>query len=390
METRTWAWLAGMMLLAPGWNAVGCSAGGADTSSASGDGGAGAGADTTSVANGGSGGDGSCASDTFPGSLAPVDLYVMLDQSSSMNDSGKWSAVTNALTTFMAAPESNGVGMGIQYFPIPPTGSIPSSCGGDADCGFYGPCVFGNCNGVFAPNDSCDPADYSDAEVAIAALPGVQSAIEQSLSSHGPSGDSTPTQPGYQGAVNYATAWATANPTHLTFIVLATDGEPNNCNPNSTQGTAGVAAAAATGSPPVRTFVIGVGDNLSSLNQIAAAGGTGQAFLVDAGNNTTQAFIDALVAIRAEGECQFQIPLPTDGSQPDFNRVNVTLQGPGGEEIELFNVGDASGCDPTDGGWYYDDPAAPNTIVLCPASCDQVRETDWDVEVKLGCATILK
>jgi hypothetical protein len=286
--------------------------------------------------------------------------------------------------------------MGIQYFPIPPSGAIPGACNGDPNdpvCGYYGPCLpgFNVCGGSFSPNDSCDPADYAGAEVGIAELPGVAGAIQGSLSAHSPTGDSTPTQPGFEGAVAYATGWAAANPTHLTFIVFATDGEPTNCNPNSVQGTADAAAAAAAANPSVKTFVIGVGPNLGSLNQIAQAGGTSQAYLVDTGGSATQQFIDALVEIRGQGECQFQIPVPAAGT-PDFDRVNVSLVDPNdpNNEIPLYNVGSEAGCHPTDGGWYYDNPADPHVILLCPASCDQVRSSDWDIDVKLGCKTIVK
>jgi len=341
----------------------------------------------------GGGEDESCADEVFPGELVPVDLHVLLDQSVSMDDSSKWSSVVNALNAFIAAPESGGIGMGLQYFPIAPSQVIPGMCSMDSDCGVYGPCVpvFNVCNGSFAPNDSCDPGDYATAEVGIAELPGVAAAIQGSLAAHSPTGDSTPTQPGFEGAMQYATGWAAANPTHLVFIVLATDGEPTNCNPNSVQGTAAAASAAAAANPSVKTFVIGVGDSLGSLNQIASAGGTDTAYLVDAGPNTTQQFIDALVEIRSQGECQFQIPVPAGGT-PDFDRVNVKLVDPNDPsvEIDVFNVSSEAGCDPVDGGWYYDDPANPQTIILCQVTCELVRAADYDIRVTLGCATRVK
>lgn len=301
-----------------------------------------------------------CAAESNPGQLVPLDLYVMLDRSASMTVDAKWDAVTLALQTFVAAPEAVGIGVGLQYFPLNPTSPIPSGCASDPDCGIYGPCLpmqGGTCVGELAPDTSCDPADYDDAEVGIATLPGVQQTILSSLSAHAAEGAATPSEPAMQGAVSYATTWAQANPSHLVYIVFATDGEPTGCLTNTIAGTAALAQSAAAGNPSVKTFVIGVGAELTSLNQIAAAGGTGQAYLVDTGGNVTQQFIDALNQVRAIGDCLFQIPQPEIGN-PDYNLINVSLVDPSdpSNSITVVNVGSEAGCDPVTGGWYYDDP----------------------------------
>ena len=341
----------------------------------------------------GDGGTSACAAENFPGELAPLDIYVMLDQSSSMSDSGKWSSVINALTTFAQSPESNGIGVGIQYFPVPPTSPIPGACTTQADCGLYGPCLpgFNACGGSFAPDTSCDPLDYDEAEVAIAELPGVSGAFVGSLNAHSPTGAATPTEPAMIGAASYATAWAAANPTHLTFIVFATDGEPTGCTTNSVNGTAAAAQGAASASPPVKTFVVGVGSELGSLNQIAIAGGTNNAFLVDTGGDVTQQFIDKLNEIRALGACSFLIPVPESGT-PDFGKVNVALVDPNDPNNSgtIFQVPNEGACDPVEGGWYYDDPNNPTVILLCPATCDEVKLSDWDIQVLLGCTTVVR
>ncbi len=342
------------------------------------------------------GGSDACAAETYDGELVPLDLHVVLDRSASMNDGGKWNAVISALQAFIAEPTSAGVGIGLQYFPVPPSSPVPTTCNGDPNdpaCGLYGPCLpgFNLCGGSFAPNDSCDPVDYQTPEIPIALLPGVAQAVNDSLAANSPSGDSTPSQPSMEGAATYATTWAAMNPSHVTVIVLATDGEPTGCSTNSVNGTAAAAASAFAANPSVLTFVVGVGSELTSLNQIAQAGGTQQAFLVDTSANVTQQFIDALNEIRQTGACQVQIPVPTSGT-PDFGKVNVNLVDPNDptNKQELFNVGSEAGCDPVEGGWYYDDPNDPKTILLCDASCEQVNLTGWDVEVLLGCETIVK
>lgn len=108
------------------------------------------------------------------------------------------------------------------------------------------------------------------------------------------------------------------------------------------------------------TFVIGVGTELTSLNQIAAAGGTGQAYLVDTGGNVTQQFIDALNAVRATGQCRYQIPQPEQGT-PNYAMINVQLVDPGdpGNPAIVVNVGDEAGCDATTGAGTTTTPPRP-------------------------------
>jgi hypothetical protein len=382
MKWTRWLWVCGAFGLVVAETVAGCSAGsGGDEE------GAGAGKAAATSVGAGQGGDTGCATDTFPGELVPLDLLVVLDRSDSMVDDGKWGAVISALQAFVADPSSDGVGLGLQYFPTQPSGPIPDC----PNCGYYGPCIPGAnvCGGSFSPNDSCDPADYTSPDIPIATLPGVRATFESSLASTEPEGASTPSQPAMEGAVQYATEWAAANPAHITLIVYASDGEPTNCTPNSISGVAAAAGAALAAAPSVKTFVVGVGSELSSLQQIASAGGTGQAYLVDTGGNVTDQFIEALHQIRETGQCQFQIPLPSDGI-PDFGRVNVTLVDPDdpSANTQLANVGSAEACG-ADGGWYYDNAADPRVIVLCPASCDRVKQEDLDVSVVLGCQTIV-
>ena len=125
--------------------------------------------------------------------------------------------------------------------------------------------------------------------------------ITQAIGNTGPDGESTPTTPALQGALNYAFGWASANTSHVTIVVLATDGEPTNCNPNDVDSCAGYAAQGLTVSPVIKTFVVGVGSDLSALNAIAMAGGTSSALLVDANAMAGQEFLDDLNMIRRDG-----------------------------------------------------------------------------------------
>ncbi|RLB57251.1 MAG: hypothetical protein DRI90_18135, partial [Deltaproteobacteria bacterium] len=89
-------------------------------------------------------------------------------------------------------------------------------------------------------------------------------------------------------------------------------------------------------------------------------------------------------------ECMFQIPVPQQGPQ-NFALVNVVLVDKITPSITktVFQVTSSSNCHVTNGGWYYDDPNAPQAIVLCPASCSDVSQgASWTMTVELGCPTM--
>jgi hypothetical protein len=331
-------------------------------------------------------------------------MYIMQDQSGSMSDmvsegGTKWQAVTAALTTFVQQPGLTGVSVGIQYFGLRPAGSACGTpCSQDSDCAIAGcaPCFYGSCiGGSTGSTDLCDASQYAMPEVELAPLPGVATAIVQSLAKHMPS-TGTPTGPALQGAVDHAQAWAMAHPGHVVVAVLSTDGEPEECSPQDTPGLAQIAASALAGTPSVKTFTIGTfaaadipsGPNL--LDAIAAAGGTGQAFNIDTTMNVNQAFLEALNKIRGTAlGCHYSIPVPEAGT-PDFAKLNVQYTpGGGGAPVELPQVTDETHCPASGDGWFYDDNAAPTQIDLCASTCTKViLDTKGAIDILLGCQTV--
>ncbi len=349
--------------------------------------------------SGGAGTVGACAADSSKGQQRPLDIFVMLDQSLSMNEpvsggGSKWTAVTGALTAFVQNPLS-GVAVGLQYFGQPRSASAcPTGCKADADCGpSGGPCAAGFCIGCVGGGgfgaDSCNAADYAKPDVEIAALPGVASAITTSIAAHKPS-TSTPTSAALEGAVDHAKAWAASNSGHVVVALLATDGDPTECDVNLANIDA-IAAAGAKGTPRVLTFVIGVGTSLNALNGIAQAGGTQSAFIVDTTKNVNQQFLDALNKIRgAAVGCHYRIPLPTNGT-PDYTRVNVRYTPGGGTPVLLPKVADATQCPASGDAWYYDDNTKPTDIVLCAGVCARVTaDANGQIDVLTGCQSVVK
>ncbi len=246
--------------------------------------------------------------------------------------------------------------------------------------------------------DSCDLADYATPAVEIATLPGAAPALLASIQGEAPEG-ATPTAPALAGALSHAASWAGQNPTHKVVAVLATDGLPTECAPTDIDSIAQLAADGLAASPSVPTFVIGVfagNDQVAkqNMNQLAAAGGTGQAFFISNNVDVAQAFLDALKAIQGTAlACEYQLPAPPSGSELDFGKVNVQHTPPMGSMPNTIPyVANQASCDPVAGGWYYDvDPASggtPTSIVMCPATCDLFGQ-GGTVQIALGCETVI-
>ena len=413
----------------------------------------------------GAGGSGKgCAEDITTAKLVPLDIYLMLDSSGSMLNatllSDKWTEVAEALIAFLRAPESAGIGIGLQYFPLRLPG-VPDSCSTDAACGEGGPCQtkvclnlaevgllpcdvdadcdvdgfdpglcleIGDCStdplsycltefpedtcagggtcsrtGFCTRLATCDAATYAMPEVPIAELPAAEPALVASLQAKQPEGK-TPTAPALSGAIEHAKSWKAAHPDRTVIALLATDGLPTECfaTPADTSeaAVAEVAAIASQGrTAGVQTFVIGVftlAEDLqlgarANLDRVAMAGGTEQAFLVDAGQDLGGQFLDALNEIRGSRlSCEFQIPEANGARAVDLNKVNVDFSD-GVTTTRVPRVNGAGACDPVRGGWYYDlDPSLgePSRIVICSTSCQAFQAAqDGSVQIELGCAS---
>jgi hypothetical protein len=383
-------------------NGGGSGGSGGGTGATSGTGGSGAGTlFDASTGDGSLDEQGACVGESFPGKLAPLDVYILLDATASMTGTNDmpvvWPDVVAALKDIISDPMTEGIGVGLTFLPNkPPPGTvIPGACSTNADCGLYGPCIpwMPNwiCNGSLVPNVSCDPLDYGQPVVPIAPLPGNKDALNQAINNKDPDGDATPTQPSLEGTLIYAKQYAKDNPSRLVHVLFATDGAPNDCTFNSIDGAAVAAATAFANPPAVPTFVLGIGD-LGNLNDIASAGGTGEAYLAN-GSTVAAKLVTVFNEIRANGACQFQIPQPEVGQTLDYDRVNVYYTPlTSTEKVAVKYVGDAASCDPVEGGWYYDDTTKvnPTKILLCPATCEGVKLSEEGVEVLLGCKTILK
>ena len=369
----------------------------------------------------------SCVKQTEEAKRVPVEMFIMLDRSESMlgvtgTGDTKWDAIREALTMFVSDPRSEGLFVGLQYFPIGKPG-VPTECVQDSECGAAGPCMTRLCQPpptaqtfvpVYCASDSecpadtlgctefglceddptvvcfefsafggecgnlgdclhvrseckgfatCEPSDYASPAVAIGALPGQANMITASLRAATPVG-LTPTSAALRGALQQAQRRQTAEPTHRVIAVLATDGLPTECAPTDAAGVAEIARMAAAQSPALNTYVIGVFSPqetpaLMNLDAWAEAGGTDKAFILDPSQDVNAQFLDALEKIRGGTlACEYELPPSPMGNELDLGLVNVAVVSDQGTR-ELRYVGDAASCSRTEYGCHYD--ADPNS-----------------------------
>lgn len=354
-----------------------CDAGsdGSGTSTSSGSGGSGGDADggstSTTPGTGGSGGvfnptgsggagaDDNCLETSQEGTISPLDIIVLLDRSASMQGA-LWDGSVSALTSFFQMPGGADVSAALSYFP--PPGSA----------------------------DECQPASYEPPHVPIVDLATSAGTLVTDLGGQSPAGDYTPTKAALYGTLVYANDYQDLNPDHVVVVVLASDGDPNECRSTNPENIADIAALAATALNynGVRTYVVAIaGATVSNLDQIAAAGGTGAAIDV---TSDIMLFQQAMDDIRREVlACEFVIPEP-EGQDFDPSKVNVEYTPGNGDPTENLPQADNLADCGDQPGWYYDNPSAPTKIILCPASCDIVQADDMaGVDFIFGCPTIV-
>ena len=307
--------------------------------------------------SGTSGNLGACAIQTAEAVPKPVYLVFMFDKSGSMVQYGspKWDSSKTATKAFFESSDSKGISASLSFFP-------------DQE------------------NFSCSESAYTTPTVPITALP--SAAFGTQLDAQDPAGG-TPTYQAMAGAVAYAkTVQAGEGKDGTVAIVLVTDGLPEaNCQ--NTSIPAVKALASNTALVGINTYVIGVGDALTNLNDIASGGGTTKALIVSPSSpaQIQKDFTAAINAIKSSAvSCDYAIPAaPANAS---FDRAKVNVQHTDGNGA-ASTISYSQAC--TDGtGWKYDDANSPTRIVLCDASCTAIKGTPGKVDILFGCATQVK
>jgi hypothetical protein len=305
--------------------------------------------------------DTACAGEKVVAEVLPLDLYLMVDRSASMSNSGKWTNQSAALKSFIGAPESDGLFLALRFFPL---------------------------------NDNCGPQDqqcsgnaYINPLVDWGELPGHAGDLNNAINGTGPDGCFTPTQEALNGVLGGAKQRQLAVPDHVVAAVIVSDGTPccTDCPYEESSQLGQIAGTFATGTPPIKTFAIFVDDSASDvMNAIAAQGGTTAPYDATSGQ---QAFLDALEKIRGSAlGCEYKFP-KADGGKADPKLVQITYTAdPGGTPTDLKQVASKADCGTGD-GWYYDDNANPTKITLCDNTCSTVRnDKDGEISILVGCS----
>ena len=282
-----------------------------------------------------------CAKDTYEAEQRPLTIYTLFDDSGSMWP--WWIPVTQAFIDFSYDPSSEGINVGVKFF-----------------------------------GSECSADFYSNPDIPIGALTSHGMAIEANLGVHIPI-SGTATTPALQGGLLAAQQRSSMFPDEKVVILLVTDGLPSDCGSDLTNATAAAQAAADAGFP---VYVLGLGD-INGLNSLAQAGGTGQALSAD------PTMVDLVVAAMNEIRglalpCDYAIPA---GGENMKGYINLVYDDGAGNTGTILNVPDASSCDPTTGGWYFDQ--AGTRIVACDQSCTSFKSSGsaFEVSVVLGCPT---
>lgn len=338
-------------------------------------------------------GDANCGASTYANAV-PASVLVVLDKSGSMSGGdgqpNKWPPTVNALNAMMNG-SSQDLQMGLLPFPAGKFMLNPFCAFSPNDPACVAMFEDGGCTDV-------DPAPV----VAVGPLSMTKQPISSWLASNSPDGG-TPTL--YALKTGYGIMKG-LNVQGDRYVLLITDGEPNTVGPSPFGGQANVqcgtlpdieaeALAASSGSPAVKTFVIGSPGSEgagSFLSQIAINGLTQRSpgctaaaanchYQIGTGN--FEADLQAALAeiAGAVSDCVFAIP--EGSSEVDKDLVNLVIETSNGP---LQTAKDASHMD----GWDYTDPSKTKIQLFGP-SCDAFKaEKGAKASIILGCKTIVK
>ncbi len=343
--------------------------------------------------------DAACAREAIQTSPLPLDMYLVLDRSGSMNlpqsmpvDStqpgggdcnvgdpvvSRWCYAINALDGFFGSEVAQGTGVALQFFPAGGCATSPSPL-------LFGCCSSGAC---------CAGGAEKKPDVPLSELPAAREALAEALNRATPWADRTPIEAALRGIVSYTQQ--ARRPGRQMMGLLVTDGGPEGCSASS-QHLANIVLAhrEKTGIP---TYVVATqGAAYSWLEPIAVAGGAPvhtarcaggvrPCHFYDVGNARPDVFIDVLQQIqRSAISCSYAVP-SADTGLSDPNEVSLSIRTKAGRELQVERVASSGDCGAAP-GFFYDDPAAPATLDLCPASCSALRAADGgQVNILLGC-----
>lgn len=308
-----------------------------------------------------------CSSSSTKIERVPVVLEFLVDESTSMNNNGKWTAARQALLeTFadMKKTAEPATFVGLHVYPK---------------------------NDKVAPQTLLDAAHYDRLIKAINYAPAA--------------GGSTPTAAALNTAFGTVQQFVPpaneglATAATKRYVVLFSDGRPTD-GYDRCESLVADARTAQPSKSPIETFAVGIGVFPNSdgdydaafMGRVAKAGGTAPAgcdpvstdlasvchFQITPGNAdaTKQALIEAFDKIRAlSASCEFSF---TVMEYTDLENVKVTVTDRNGNELSIPKD-DAN-------GWSFNDPEKPTKVVLHGNACSATTGApSGRVDVVIGC-----
>jgi hypothetical protein len=307
--------------------------------------------------------------------LAPVFLLFLLDQSGTMGDGHygdptlKWDPVASALKAFFADSRSAGLNASLTLFPPDLNQSTAA-----ASSAHSGP-------------ELCDPQSYETPTVPVTSLPEPE-AFAAAIDAVAPPNEwGTPTELALRGALAQAKQLLADVADAKIAIILVTDGEPAQCSgQNSLSGTVELSKSVAG---RIATHVVGVGNTLGNLDQIAQAGGTERAFIVpvEDPSATQRTLLDTFATIMTNVvPCEAEIPRPPPGKTFEKEKVAVEYSLDGMTTRAAAYNADCAGGE----GWHYDTPGAPRSIELCESTCQRLQaQSAATLVITFACQVLL-
>lgn len=360
-------------------------------------------------------------------------MLVLLQRSGSMSQQNKWVFAAQAIVQTLDKPVFDTMTVGLMAAPSSQTGA---------------PQCLINATGGLITQVACGVPAFPQVDLAVAGTTkssdptGVRHDIKAWLANNAAdssAGEGNPLYSAIQAGIGALQGWAGPGK-RILFVV--TDGaisctslsnrtsnaftDGNGCpdweNPNNIISLVNQANNSAT---PIDTFIVGVPGSDSydlsgvnyppyhmraALSDIGYAGSPANApagcthtqpfaqtdpdptlschFDMTQNNFSTQAVADAIAAARGKVlGCIFDLPTP-EGGTLDLNQVNVSYSVGGGAPNDLYKRASQSNTCDTDGCWDY---TTDGKVQLIGKACTDVQNsTDADVEITVGCQTIVK
>ncbi len=289
-----------------------------------------------------------CVEEHVRAEPSPVDMYIIIDRSGSMDTSSKWKNARKALNAFFVDPAMSGMGVALSYFESERVG--------------------------------CGPLSTPD--VARGILPGHANTLTSVLNSWGTLGG-TAVEEAIRGIVTYTKSAAAKYSNRLQVGILITDGEPTECNTRlSTLASLFASHYQSTG---IASYVVGMtGADMSALGTLAAGAAPSPLNRThDVGTGNGNVLVNVLKEIqKATVACSFQLP---QAEGVDYTGSKVLYTSGGGAQKTLPQRSKTT-CGSSE-GWYYDNPVTPTRFLLCPTSCDQMKaDANAKVDIEIACS----